>query len=339
MDGEGRNIAIVEDDDGLRFLIQKRLQQSGFQTICISNEKELFERIEQICNASLLLLDYKLPDTTANAIIEKFQQQNIITPFIIITGHGDEKKAVEMMKLGALDYLVKDEHFFNMLAPVVLQAFKQIEHKQHLLNSLQQSKERDFYKLLEILQKQNFKMANALIQYHQGKLDEEEIQTIPKDKVITVFNAIFCTEESAQKVDLADVIDNCIILARVLFSVNNLTFANTVKKDILMLTATNALYHALLQIIDFCVNCGTVLKITFKASVEENQNQIQVLINGKILPNKFGVTLNDLCCYADKQNEANCCKMVLCKMIVNQGLNGIFMMEQNENSTIFNLRF
>jgi len=48
-------------------------------------------------------------------------------PFIIITGQGDERVAVDMMKRGALDYLVKDVNFIEFVPTVVRRALSQLE--------------------------------------------------------------------------------------------------------------------------------------------------------------------------------------------------------------------
>jgi signal transduction histidine kinase len=53
-------------------------------------------------------------------------------PFIIITGQGDERVAVEIMKSGALDYLVKDTQFQEFIPAVVRRALQQVERERLL---------------------------------------------------------------------------------------------------------------------------------------------------------------------------------------------------------------
>jgi PAS domain S-box-containing protein len=60
-----------------------------------------------------------LPDMTAEQVIKTLQKRNCSVPFIIITGHGDERIAVNLMKLGARDYMVKDAAFLDLLPTVV----------------------------------------------------------------------------------------------------------------------------------------------------------------------------------------------------------------------------
>jgi PAS domain S-box-containing protein len=117
-------ILVVEDDEALLRLIQKNLQRAGFHTEGASNGAEAISHI--VSNPpELLLLDYRLPDMTCNQVVETLAEQQRSIPFIVITGHGDEKVAVEMMKLGARDYLVKDTALLDLLLSVVKRVVEQ----------------------------------------------------------------------------------------------------------------------------------------------------------------------------------------------------------------------
>ena len=60
-----------------------------------------------ICHLDLILLDYRLPDIDGLQLIANIQSLDLNLPLIVLTGQGDEKIAVEMMKAGAADYLAK----------------------------------------------------------------------------------------------------------------------------------------------------------------------------------------------------------------------------------------
>ena len=80
----------------------------------------------------LILLDLKLPDIEGKDLISEISRINSQLPFIVITGQGDEQVAVEMMKRGALDYLVKDVRFQELVPAVVRRALSQIERDRKL---------------------------------------------------------------------------------------------------------------------------------------------------------------------------------------------------------------
>ena len=111
-------ILVVEDDEGLNRLIQKTLQSSGLKTKGVFNGKDAIEMASHNQDI-IMLLDYKLPDRTGKDVIETLQKQDCFIPFIIVTGHGDEKIAVEMMKLGARDYIVKSAGLRDILPHIL----------------------------------------------------------------------------------------------------------------------------------------------------------------------------------------------------------------------------
>jgi len=122
---ESLSILVVEDDDGLRRLIQKRLERKKFKVEALGTGEDALVRLMSNPDV-LLLLDYKLPDMTGRELIETLIGNGYSVPFVIITGHGDERIAVEMMKLGARDYLVKDQALVEVLPQVMEQIHTQI---------------------------------------------------------------------------------------------------------------------------------------------------------------------------------------------------------------------
>lgn len=124
-ESDTHTVLIIEDDEGLNRLIQKRLSAEGYTVLKAFNGIQALDTFEQTDAKMLVLLDYLLPDMKAEEIIEKLQQKEG-SSFIIMTGHGDETIAVDMMKLGAKDYLVKDTSFLDLLPAVVKRAFDEL---------------------------------------------------------------------------------------------------------------------------------------------------------------------------------------------------------------------
>jgi PAS domain S-box-containing protein len=118
-------VLVVEDNVGLRRLIMKRLERERYKVEVVENGSEAISRLLSKPDV-ILLLDYKLPDMTGREVIERLEEHGYSVPFIIITGHGDERTAVEMMKLGARDYLVKDHAFLEVLPEVMAHVSNQV---------------------------------------------------------------------------------------------------------------------------------------------------------------------------------------------------------------------
>lgn len=126
-------ILIIEDDPGLIELINEKIQECGHNTICFQTAASAFEWLENN-TPILMMLDYSLPDMNAQEFICALKNSNkTIAPFVVATGRGDERIAVEMMKLGAKEYIIKDTHFLEMIPFIVSKCISEIEKDNKLL--------------------------------------------------------------------------------------------------------------------------------------------------------------------------------------------------------------
>lgn len=136
MSGKGL-ILVIEDDDGLSELIDGVLREESWS-------------IERVCNGwqalaylkdqtpLMLILDYCLPDMNGGEFLNRAGQEGVtLPPFLVATGVGDERTAVEMMKRGARDYLVKDTRFLDVLPVAVGKIMEQIRSERQLSHALQ----------------------------------------------------------------------------------------------------------------------------------------------------------------------------------------------------------
>lgn len=147
-----RKILIVEDDQGLQHLIIRNLVKEGFDCLGFSTGKEILDYLLS-GQEGILLLDHKLPDMSGKEIIEKMVVLGLKRPFIIMTGQGDEKLAVDMMKRGASDYLIKDIELLDIL-PGVLERV--------LINLKTENRLKETEEYLKIAMDKNTALLNSL---------------------------------------------------------------------------------------------------------------------------------------------------------------------------------
>jgi PAS domain S-box-containing protein len=125
-------ILIIEDDTALSELIKEKVEECGYETACVDSAKEAFDWLSGT-NPHLMLLDYTLPDMTAKEFIIQLKSKGEhFPPFIVSTGQGDPRIAVDMMKLGARDYIVKDSQFLDMLPEVIRKVERDIDNENRL---------------------------------------------------------------------------------------------------------------------------------------------------------------------------------------------------------------
>lgn len=127
-------VIVVEDDKGISRVIAKKLQHNGFTVFLAYNVSEAADLFRADTD-SFILADFMLGSETAFDLIKALRAIRNEIPFIIMTAHGDENLAVELMKLGALDYLVKDEVFPKLLIPRIIKAIDTVVTKRKLTNS------------------------------------------------------------------------------------------------------------------------------------------------------------------------------------------------------------
>jgi DNA-binding NtrC family response regulator len=99
-----QKILIVEDEDKLRRVIQLQLAQAGFD---VEQARTAEEALPLLDRADLVLTDLRLPGMSGLDMLSLIQRQNAHAPVIMMTAHGSIETAVEAMKSGAVDFLLK----------------------------------------------------------------------------------------------------------------------------------------------------------------------------------------------------------------------------------------
>ncbi len=133
-------ILVVEDDVALLKLIEKRLAAAGHRVVGVSDGRSALAWLKQD-SPSLIVLDYSLPDMRGEQLVAEIHAHGRRVPFLVATGHGSESVAVEMMKRGASDYLVKGATFMQLLPAVVDQALQRARQAQRLAQAEEQLRE------------------------------------------------------------------------------------------------------------------------------------------------------------------------------------------------------
>ena len=119
----------------------RRLEREGYTVTGFVTGRELIARLGTGLYADLMLLDYNLSDYDAAKIVVKLKEIESSVPFIVCTGVGSESIAVNMMKEGARDYLVKDKVFLDVLIPTVKKVLSEIS----IEKDLQEAREKLLY--------------------------------------------------------------------------------------------------------------------------------------------------------------------------------------------------
>lgn len=142
-------ITIVEDDPLYGELIKYHLSLNpDFELTLFTNGKDVLNSLHQ--TPDLICMDYGLPDYTGDKLLKEIQMVNNQVPIIVISAQEEINVAVELLKAGARDYIIKDDHA-----------------KEHLWKSINQIRENlNLHKEVEELKEQlgqKFSFENTII--------------------------------------------------------------------------------------------------------------------------------------------------------------------------------
>ena len=149
-------ILYMEDDEGVAYVISKKLKQSGFDIEIAINGEEGLEKYEN-GQFDLLLVDHIMPVLGGMEVIQILASKGDPCPIIMVTGTGDERSAVKALKSGASDYVIKDfEGRFIELMPA---AIDQALAKRRMINEKNAAEAKIKHYVVE-LEKSNKQLQN-----------------------------------------------------------------------------------------------------------------------------------------------------------------------------------
>ena len=105
MDNFIAHILVVDDDDGIRSLVKKYLNENNFLISTAENAEDAKKKIELI-KFDLIILDIMMPGKSGLEFIQE-NKKKLDTPIILLTAKGEPSERIEGLEIGADDYLPK----------------------------------------------------------------------------------------------------------------------------------------------------------------------------------------------------------------------------------------
>ena len=99
------HILVVDDDDGIRSLVKKYLNENKFLVTTAENAENALEKIK-IIKFDLIVLDIMMPGKSGLEFIKE-NKKKLETPIILLTAKGEASERVKGLEIGADDYLPK----------------------------------------------------------------------------------------------------------------------------------------------------------------------------------------------------------------------------------------
>ena len=105
MDNFIAHILVVDDDDGIRSLVKKYLNENNYLVTTADNAENAIEKVKLI-EFDLIILDIMMPGKSGLEFIQEYKK-NLETPVILLTAKGGANERIEGLEIGADDYLPK----------------------------------------------------------------------------------------------------------------------------------------------------------------------------------------------------------------------------------------
>ena len=116
-------ILIVDDERSIRELLEIFLKKEGFDVSSVSSAEEGLERSKAM-DFDLIVSDIKMSDMTGIDLLRNLRDGGFAGQFILLTAFATAETAIQALKMGAFDYILKTENFIEELKLVVLSALE-----------------------------------------------------------------------------------------------------------------------------------------------------------------------------------------------------------------------
>jgi len=100
------NILLVDDDSAFRHVLGGELQRLGYSTAAAGTGEEAVRRVAE-CEPDIVLLDLRLPHMNGLEVLKAIHEKAPAVEVIMLTGHGSIDTAIEAIRIGAFDYVIK----------------------------------------------------------------------------------------------------------------------------------------------------------------------------------------------------------------------------------------
>lgn len=122
-------LLIIDDDDVVRASLAAYLEDSGFNVLQASNGAQGLE-VFQHERPDLVICDLRMPQVDGLELIRRINELDAQTPVIVVSGAGVMSDAVEALRLGAADYLIKPLQDLAVLEHSVTRALDRLQLRQ-----------------------------------------------------------------------------------------------------------------------------------------------------------------------------------------------------------------
>ena len=129
------NVLLVDDEAEFVDTFGERLVMRNLEISKASSGKEALKVLKENKNIEVVILDVKMPEMDGIETLVEIKKQSPLAEVIMLSGHSTVESAIEGMKKGAFDYLMKPGDIDQIIAKVSEAAAKKRRHEEKIIEA------------------------------------------------------------------------------------------------------------------------------------------------------------------------------------------------------------
>ena len=129
------SVLLVDDEVPFVETMTKRLNKRELDVMSAHNGKDALKALEDHAGIEVVILDVKMPGMDGIETLKEMKKAFPLTEVIMLTGHATVESAIDGMKLGAFDYLMKPCDMDQLMAKVKEAAAKKQQHENKIIEA------------------------------------------------------------------------------------------------------------------------------------------------------------------------------------------------------------
>lgn len=110
-------LLLIDDEEPFRETLAKRLKETGYEVLYIGSGMDALTLLDRE-KIDIVITDIQMPGLSGLEILSEIRAKHIGVEVIMLTGHGEVSSAVEGMRLGAYDYLMKPYEYEYLVVKI-----------------------------------------------------------------------------------------------------------------------------------------------------------------------------------------------------------------------------
>jgi DNA-binding NtrC family response regulator len=129
------NVLLVDDEVSFVETFGERLELRDFEISKAFSGPEALQVLEENKNVEVVILDVKMPGMDGIETLADIKRKHPLVEVMMLSGHADVESAIEGMKQGAFDYLMKPVDMDQIITKVTEAALKKRQHEEKIIQA------------------------------------------------------------------------------------------------------------------------------------------------------------------------------------------------------------